>query len=223
MNPTKEVTQESDVDVVLAFESFDAMDEFEYDGRSPETIVVGGITRELDLIIGGPESDYPYHRMTTILTTVDRTSPHFYIIMRYTCYMVQIDEQEFEKIFEFHKKNYYPDAKQGTVLNYIEEGYPILKQTAANRDVISYSEFMSKLGTNRRYLSTILGTLSHLELSKGNPPLSVLVVRKGTNNPGEGFMNLYSELGVQHPYPNLSDKEAVERIRADVYSAHCSK
>ncbi|WP_435157363.1 hypothetical protein [Haladaptatus sp. DFWS20] len=32
--------------------------EFDYDGRSPETIEVGGITRELDLIIGGPESEY---------------------------------------------------------------------------------------------------------------------------------------------------------------------
>jgi hypothetical protein len=32
--------------------------DFEYDGRSPETIEVGGIARELDLIIGGPESDY---------------------------------------------------------------------------------------------------------------------------------------------------------------------
>ncbi|WP_435158058.1 hypothetical protein [Haladaptatus sp. DFWS20] len=58
VNPTKEVTQASDVDVVLAFESFDAMDDFDYDGRSPETIKVGGITRELDLIIDGPESDY---------------------------------------------------------------------------------------------------------------------------------------------------------------------
>ncbi|WP_458209726.1 hypothetical protein [Haladaptatus sp. NG-SE-30] len=58
MNPTKEVTRESDVDVVLAFKGLDAMDEFEYDGRSPETIAVRDITRELDLIIGGPESDY---------------------------------------------------------------------------------------------------------------------------------------------------------------------
>ncbi|WP_254663341.1 hypothetical protein [Haladaptatus sp. W1] len=56
VNLTKEVTQVSDV--VLAFESFDAMDEFEYDGRYPETIAVDGITRELDLIIGDPESDY---------------------------------------------------------------------------------------------------------------------------------------------------------------------
>lgn len=44
--------------IVLAFESFDAMDKFEYDGRYPETIQVGGITRELDLIIGGPASEY---------------------------------------------------------------------------------------------------------------------------------------------------------------------
>lgn len=43
VNPTKEVTQASDVDVILAFESYDAMDEFEYDGRYPETIKVGGI------------------------------------------------------------------------------------------------------------------------------------------------------------------------------------
>ncbi|WP_423743116.1 hypothetical protein V5735_00175 (plasmid) [Haladaptatus sp. SPP-AMP-3] len=44
VNPTKEITQESDVDVVLSFESVDAMDEFDYDGRYPETIVAGGIT-----------------------------------------------------------------------------------------------------------------------------------------------------------------------------------
>jgi hypothetical protein len=58
VNPTKEVTRESDIDVVLAFESFGAMDEFEYDGRYPETIEVGGIIREIDLISGGLESDY---------------------------------------------------------------------------------------------------------------------------------------------------------------------
>ncbi|WP_281247724.1 hypothetical protein [Haladaptatus litoreus] len=44
MNPTKDITRESDVDVVLAFESFGAMDEFDYDGRSTETITVGSIT-----------------------------------------------------------------------------------------------------------------------------------------------------------------------------------
>ncbi|MCO8245406.1 MULTISPECIES: hypothetical protein [unclassified Haladaptatus] len=58
VNLTKEVTQESDVDVVLAFEIDEAIDEFDYDGRHPETIETGGSTRELDLIIGGPESDY---------------------------------------------------------------------------------------------------------------------------------------------------------------------
>jgi hypothetical protein len=36
VTPMKEVTRESDVDVVLAFESFDAMDEFDYDRRYPE-------------------------------------------------------------------------------------------------------------------------------------------------------------------------------------------
>ncbi|MFH5800437.1 hypothetical protein [Haladaptatus sp. CMAA 1911] len=50
--------RESDVDVVLAFESFDAIDEFDYDGRFPETIEIGGITREFDLIIDGPASEY---------------------------------------------------------------------------------------------------------------------------------------------------------------------
>jgi hypothetical protein len=58
VNPTTEVTQESDVDVVLAFETYEAIDEFDDDGLYPETIKVSGITRELDLIIGGPASDY---------------------------------------------------------------------------------------------------------------------------------------------------------------------
>jgi hypothetical protein len=58
VNPTKDTTRESDVDVVLVFETDEAIDEFEYDGRYPETIAVRGITRELDLIIGGSESDH---------------------------------------------------------------------------------------------------------------------------------------------------------------------
>ncbi|SIR69781.1 hypothetical protein SAMN05421858_3413 [Haladaptatus litoreus] len=58
VNPTKKVTQESDVDDILAFESFNAMEEFDYDRHSPETIAVGSIPRELDFFIGGPESDY---------------------------------------------------------------------------------------------------------------------------------------------------------------------
>ncbi len=55
VNPTKEIAQESDVDGVLAFESFDAMDEFDYNGHSPETIEVSGSTRErlIDAIIAG--------------------------------------------------------------------------------------------------------------------------------------------------------------------------
>ncbi|GAA0260605.1 hypothetical protein GCM10009000_091660 [Halobacterium noricense] len=43
--------------------------EFDYDGRYPETIAVGGITRALDLIIGGPESDYD-DGGSNILTTL---------------------------------------------------------------------------------------------------------------------------------------------------------
>lgn len=66
----------------------------------------------------------------------------------------------------------------------------------------------------------MLGVISHLEWRNGRPPLSALVIRKGTASLGDGFLNIFSELDATHPYPALSDVEAVEMIIEDVYSEH---
>lgn len=58
VNPEKTVTEESDIDIILAFESREALDQFQYDGRSPATVTVGGTDRPVDIVVGGPSADF---------------------------------------------------------------------------------------------------------------------------------------------------------------------
>lgn len=58
VNSEKDVTPDSDIDIILAFESYEAIDHFSYDGRTPATVSVGGIDRPVDIVIGGPTADF---------------------------------------------------------------------------------------------------------------------------------------------------------------------
>ena len=73
VNRDKEVTEDSDVDVIRAFESLYPMDDFEYDGRYPETVAVGGVDRELDPTIGGPETHYDDGESELLYCRTDKT------------------------------------------------------------------------------------------------------------------------------------------------------
>lgn len=64
--------------------------------------------------------------------------------------MPDFDRKQFDDIFQFHREKYYRNAKFETTLNYVQQGLPLLRQTATNLDLISYSEFMNELETNRR-------------------------------------------------------------------------
>jgi hypothetical protein len=58
VNPAKSVTEESDIDIILAFKEYDATEQFSYDGRNPATVTVGGINRPVDIVVGGPTADF---------------------------------------------------------------------------------------------------------------------------------------------------------------------
>lgn len=58
VNPEKDVTPDSDIDIILAFESHEAAGEFQYDGRNPATVSVGGVDRPVDIVVGGPTADF---------------------------------------------------------------------------------------------------------------------------------------------------------------------
>lgn len=69
VNPEKDVIPDSDIDIILAFESYEATKQFNYDGRNPATVNVGGIDRPVDIVVGGPTADFDdgqsirlYHR-----------------------------------------------------------------------------------------------------------------------------------------------------------------
>lgn len=137
--------------------------------------------------------------------------------------MAEIDGDDFREIQEFHRENYTARPQYDTLLSYVQQAYPILEEIAANRELIAYSELWEELGTNRQYITPILGTISHLEMRKGRPPLSAVVVRKDSNRPGENFMDLFTEMDAEHPYPGLSEDEAIRRILTDVYRQHAEK
>ncbi len=58
VNPDKEITEESDIDIILAFATHDAAGDFNYDGRDPATVTVGGVERPIDIVVGGPSADF---------------------------------------------------------------------------------------------------------------------------------------------------------------------
>lgn len=57
VNPDKDVTPDSDIDIILAFETNEG-GEFRYDGRNPATVNVGGVDRSVDIVVGGPSADF---------------------------------------------------------------------------------------------------------------------------------------------------------------------
>lgn len=84
----------------------------------------------------------------------------------------------------------------------IKEVYDKLVETAKRNNIISYQTLSNEcsLGldmadiSHRNKLADIIGTISHEENENGRPLLSVVVIRSDSNQPGNGFFNLATEL-----------------------------
>ncbi len=69
--------------------------------------------------------------------------------------------------------------------------YGLLIETARHRETIAYSE----TGKSRAVVGALLDEINRHERAEGRPLLSVIVVHKGTTDPGAGFVACARDLG----------------------------
>jgi hypothetical protein len=89
--------------------------------------------------------------------------------------------------------------------------YGLVVETARNRRTIAYSA----TGKSRAVIGPLLDEINRHEHLEGRPLISVVVVHKGTTDPGQGFLLCAQDLGRFKPG---DDKKAfVEAERDRVY------
>ena len=66
--------------------------------------------------------------------------------------------------------------------------WPLLVDVARRNDTITYSELAQAIDVHVRAIRFLLGPIQDYCIAGGLPPLTVLVVAKGTNLPGSGFI-----------------------------------
>jgi len=69
--------------------------------------------------------------------------------------------------------------------------YGLLVEKARHRETVAYSE----TGKSRAVIGPLLDEINRHEHLEGRPMLSVVVVHKGTTDPGPGFISCAEDLG----------------------------
>ena len=94
--------------------------------------------------------------------------------------------------------------------NYLEVRAQV-HQAAREGRILYYSD----LNTNRAFYGKWLGIISEEELTAGHPPISAIVVAKGSERPGAGFYQLCRESGFAQP--TESDEDIWQRAVVAVH------
>jgi|GEM_PF-6957229 len=124
------------------------------------------------------------------------------------------EQEHFDQVLEFYQSTDY-NPNRDKLQTRVNDAYPILKETAANRDLIEYKPLAKKIGTDeRRYLSVVLGAISRIEVKEERPPLSCVAVQAGPQIPNEPFFELIDSLN--YDVPGKSNEEAFEMIRDEL-------
>lgn len=127
-----------------------------------------------------------------------------------------MNQQNFERILHHYQDTKY-NPNRDTLHRRVKDAYPILKQHAADRNLIAYKPLADQIGTDeRKYLSVVLGTISRMEDLEGRPPLSAVAVQKNARIPNQEFFNLVENL--QYTPPRDSTEGVFEYIRDDLAS-----
>ncbi len=74
--------------------------------------------------------------------------------------------------------------------DYVKKVKAELIERAKRRDVVAYSELMSRFRISRRDIGWVVGACSASEFEQGNPLLSAIVINKQKGTSGEGFWGL---------------------------------
>ncbi len=99
--------------------------------------------------------------------------------------------------------------KRSLLDSYVASTMPKLVAAAKAGKTIAYSD----LGINRRWVGEVVGEISIREDSQNHPLLSAIVVRKGSESPGDGFWGLPSMQNV----PQGQRRNVWEKERDKVY------
>jgi hypothetical protein len=87
-----------------------------------------------------------------------------------------------------------------------------LIDAAARGRTITYSE----LGTGRGWTGAYLYRIAHEEDAAGRPPLTSIVVRKGSREPGPGLVEAMRQIGYLRP--GETETEVFRRATLDVFA-----
>lgn len=85
-----------------------------------------------------------------------------------------------------------------------------LKDVAKAQDVTTYSDIAPLVGLDmanpddRNRIAEMLGEISRHECAQGHPMLSVVVIHRANNIPGQGFFTLAKELGLHKGNSDLT-------------------
>lgn len=136
-----------------------------------------------------------------------------------------MEMQHFDEIYEkWYRDRDEFSPRRAKFEKRIRTVYPILKELARERELISYGDLAERADTDRRrYLSLVLGAITRMEHQEGRPPLSAIVVQSDSRIPSGGFFELMRDLGIDSKYNSADDRELFEDIKEDVYRFWTSK
>ncbi len=103
-----------------------------------------------------------------------------------------------------------PGTPTAPSANYLEVRAQVHEAAREGR-ILHYGD----LNTNRAFYGKWLGIISEEELTSGHPPISAIVVAKGSERPGAGFYQLCREFGFAQP--GESDEDIWQRAVVAVH------
>jgi hypothetical protein len=94
------------------------------------------------------------------------------------------------------------------------EVYEKLIETAESGSVITYKDLATHAGTSHRYyLSKLLDGIEYLQSEKGDPGLTVLVVKANTNRPSDdGFPIIIDRYDLYNRYQSSTEEALIDEI-----------
>lgn len=108
----------------------------------------------------------------------------------------------------------------------ISDACKIIRQAAQMRQLITYTDVMNQLKAmgygkiNRATIGAIVGEVSNQVAQITSPSMypSAIVIRKGTNQPGDGFWGLKRGTNPPSNVPRENRRHVINQYQQDVFS-----
>jgi hypothetical protein len=127
---------------------------------------------------------------------------------------MELSQQEMRSAHNYVKDNCDGDLSWETFQKRFPEVYEKLLKTAKSESKITYGDLAAYAGTSpRKPLSELLDGIEHLQAEKGNPGLTVLVVKANTNRPSDdGFPIIIDRYDLYNRYQSSTEEALIDEI-----------